>query len=228
MLTIKPQGDEGLIRQIKTLQLPKSKKSIYHRRIGREVIKIARKNIQQQRTVNGQKFAPRKNGKRTKMLRRIAKGSNLKQFANSKRTIVTWPNAYIGKLARAHQEGIEDKYTAARMEKEHGQPDYSAPATSKQAKALIKAGYRLNRGKYKSGKNKGNSKTKRVSQAWIKENMTLGQAGIVLRMLTDNEAEKSWTVKTEARPFFGLTKKHGSTLAHELLNEIINGAKHAR
>jgi len=228
MLTIKPQDSKKLIRQVRALNLSNKDKKLFHRRIGREVIKTARQNIKQQKTVNGKRFAARKDGKRTKMLRRIARGSNLKVYAGPNKATVTWPNSLVGKVARAQQEGFEDKYTATRMKKERGQPDYSAPATIYQAKALIKVGFRLNKGKYKSGKNKGNTKTRRVSQAWIRENMTLGQAGLVLRLLTDNNAKQNWLVKNEARPFFGLTAERGSSLGNELLNEILNGAKNAR
>lgn len=228
MLTINSPVDSKLSRQLKALSLPANKRKLLHKRIGREVIKTARQNIQQQKTVEGKSFAPRKNGKRAKMLRRIARGGNLKIFSGANKVTVTWPNSLIGKVARAQQDGFEDKYTAERMKKEHGQPDYGAPATSEQAKALLKSGFRLNAGKFKSGKNKGATKTRRVSQAWVKENMTIGQAGIVLRLLRNKASENSWIVKNAARPFFGLSHERGASIGNEILNEILNGSTKAR
>ena len=226
MLNLKSRGGPTLLRQIKALNLPANRRKAWHRKMGREVIKAARKNIKAQRTVDGQSFAPGKHGKR--VLRRIARGKNLKVFAGAKGAKVTWPNSMVGKIARAQQEGHKEQYSGARMLREHGKPDYDAPASASQAKALIKEGFKLHKGMYKSGKNRGSSKSKRVSQAWIKENMTVGQAGLALSLLKDDQAKSSWTIDTPARPFFGLNKQEISFLGNKLLNDILNGAKRAR
>jgi len=226
MLNVKSQGGLTLLNQIQALNMPANRRKTWHRKMGREVIKAARKNIKAQRTVDGRTFEPGKKGKR--VLKKIARGKNLKVYAGAKGARVTWPNTMVGKIARAQQEGHKEQYNGARMRREHGQPDYEAPATQDQAKALIKEGFKLNKGKYKSGKNKGNSKTRRVSQAWIKENMTVGQAGLVLRLLRDDPGKDSWSVDIPARPFFGLNKQEIKFLGNELLNDILNGAKRTR
>ena len=220
MLNLQSRGGPTLLRQIQALNLPANRRKAWHRKMGREVIKAARKNIKAQRSVNGQPFESGKNGKR--VLRKIARGKNLKVFAGANGAKVTWPNTMVGKIARAQQEGHQEQYSGARMRREHGKPDYDAPATASQAKALIKAGFKLHKGMYKSGKNKGNNKSKRVSQAWIKENMTVGQAGLVLSLLIDKPQKSSWTVDTPARPFFGLNQQEIRFLGNELLNDILN------
>lgn len=226
MITLKQSGGAKLLKQIAALNLPANKRKQWHRKMGRQVIKSARQNIKQQRTVDGQAFKASKSGKR--VLTKLARGKNLKVYAGPNTAKVTWPNSAVGKIARAQQEGHKQQYTAEKMQRQHGQPDYDAPATGDQAKALIKAGFKLNKGKYKSGKSKGQAKTRRVSQAWIKDNMTLGQAGLVLRMLLDKKAASSWQVETPARPFFGLNHREIKTLGDGFINEILSGVKTAR
>lgn len=226
MLTLESKGGAGLVKQIAALNMPANRRKRWHTKMGRQVIKSARQNIKAQRTVDGQGFEASVNGKR--VLRKIARGKNLKVFAGPNTAKVTWPNALVGKIARAQQEGHKEQYTPGRMKREKGQPDYDAPATAAQAKALIKAGYKLHKGKYKSGKNKGGSKTRRVSQAWIKENMTLGQAGIVLRMLRDNPGQQAWELSVPGRPFFGLSRQEMADMGDEFINDVLQSVKSAR
>jgi hypothetical protein len=226
MLTLESKGGAGLVKQIAALNMPANRRKRWHTKMGRQVIKSARQNIKAQRTVDGQGFKASVNGKR--VLRKIARGKNLKVFAGPNTAKVTWPNALVGKIARAQQEGHKEQYTPGRMKREQGESDYDTQATAAQAKALIKAGYKLHKGKYKSGKNKGGSKTRRVSQAWIRENMTLGQAGLVLRMLRDNPGKQSWETEVPERPFFGLNGKEIETLGNQFINDVLQDAKSAR
>lgn len=221
MLSIKTKGDLTLAQQIKALGLPPAKRASFHRKLGREVIKSARARIKEQRTITGEKFKPRAGDKKGRMLKKMARGSNIRAYTGPNKATVTWPNSLVGKIARAQQEGHTETYTAERMRREHGKPDYNAPATAEQAKALIKAGYKRYVGKYRSGKNKGKGKGRRVSQAWIKENMTLGQAGLILRMFRDDGAQQ-WNVKIPARPFLGLSKNQTKQLGNEIIKSIFD------
>jgi hypothetical protein len=94
---------------------------------------------------------------------------------------------------------------------------------------LIQAGYKLPQaGKYASGKKKGQQRSKRVSIAWIKENMTLGQAGMILRLLEERQAADSWEIELPARSFFGLSRNEQAQLANKLIDELTSGVKRAR
>ena len=106
------------------------------------------------------------------------------------------------------------------MLKIHGTPDYEQPASRKQAKALLKAGFRVSTGEsFKSGANKGKAKMKKPSQKYIVDNMTMGQAALVIRKLNKVEnPPKRWTVKIPARPFLGVPGADASEL---LSNEIV-------
>lgn len=234
MLSIKTKGDLTLAQQIKALGLPPAKRKTFHKKIGREVIKQSRARIKEQKSITGEKFKPRAGDKKGKMLKKLARGSNIRAYTGPNKATVTWPNSLTGKIARAQQEGHTETYNAQRMQHERGTPDYSAPASAEQAKALIKAGYRRYKGKYRSGQKKGGSKYTRVSQSWIKENMTMGQAGLILRMFRDEGAQgspinmASWRFEVPARPFFGLSKKGIKQLGNELINNLLDGATGTR
>jgi len=114
------------------------------------------------------------------------------------------------------------------VKKRRGSPDYDAEATKAQARALLKEGFKRPVGKYRSGAKKGQRKNRRVSQKWIMENMTLGQAGLILRLLRDEaESKKAWELTVPARPFFGLRKADATELSDRLIKTIFADMKHA-
>ncbi len=102
-------------------------------------------------------------------------------------------------------------------------PDYDAPATTRQAKALLSVNYypwpivippgkneqyRVETGNFK-GPRFGQKiiKKRRVSIRWIKENLTIGQAGAILKeMKYESGGADKWEEKVPARPILGVTK----------------------
>lgn len=223
MLTSNLTGDDRLLRQIRLLSLSGSRKKKLNTKLGREIVKVSRARIRQQKTVDGNSFAKRKSGKKKKLLTRIMR--NAKVYAGSKSAKVTWADNKTGKIATAHQKGHTETNTAAKVTRQRGQPDYDAQATKEQAKALISAGYKRPTGKYKSGKKKGQVKSSRVSQKWITENMTIGQAGLVLRMLRGEPSKSSWQVKTPERPFLGANKSDVKQMANMVIDEFLSDMK---
>lgn len=203
---------ENIQRRLELLALPKGKRKRVLKRTGQEVRKRSRQNIRQQKTVDGQPMAGRKAGK-GKMFRKIGRTLTTKTYSNS--VTVGWKNRLIGMTAYKHHHGVPERFTAKKLEKLHGQPDYGAPATKRQAKALITAGYRVY-----VGKKKGKVKTKKPSIRWITENMTQGRAGLMIRELTGDVAKSSWEVKVPARPFLGVSEKEAlDILATEIQKE---------
>ena len=194
----------SLSHEIDILSLPAVSRKRIFRHSGRAYLKASRDHIKQQRTVSGESMTKKKYGK-GKALKRM--GRDLKFFPGSQRVKLTWPNKGIARLAYRHQLGIPETYDAKRMEKVHGTPDYEQPASKKQAKALLQAGFRVKTPqRYKSGERKGRAKTKKPSQKWILENMTMGQAGAIIRVLhrTENPSRR-WSIKVPERPFLGMT-----------------------
>jgi hypothetical protein len=223
MLTSKLVGNDRLLRQVALLSLSSKRKKKLHQKLGREVVKQSRARIRQQKTVDGNSFAKRKSGKKKKLLTRIMR--NVKVYAGSKSAKVTWADNKTGKIASAHQRGHTETNTAAKVASQRGRPDYNAQATKDQAKALIRAGYKRPTGKYKSGNKRSQIKSSRVSQKWITENMTLGQAGLVLRMLSGKSSKSSWQVKTPERPFLGANKSDVKQMANMVIDEFLSDMK---
>ena len=201
--------------------LPGNSKKRIFKNLGRELQKASRDHIRQQKTTTGEKMKKRKYG-RGKVLKKL--GKNIKFFASAKNVKLTWPNRMVARLAYRHQFGIPEVFSASRMISIHGKPDYKQPASRKQAKALIKEGFRVNTGEaFKSGANKGKAKRKKPSQKWVTENMKMGQAAFVIRKLKKTEiTPKRWTVKIPARPFLGVPGADASEL---LSNEIVKERK---
>jgi len=209
MLTVDLEGLLPARKQLQALALTPAKRKRFHKQLGQEVIKTGRANIRAQRTLDGRPMTPRKNGK-AKVLRRMMRG--VKAWSGPNQVKVSWTNTRAGQVARAHQEGQTERMTAAKAARRAGTPDYDAPATRTQARALIKEGYRHPRGG-------------RVSMKWITEHMSLGQAGVVLRSMRDAPPKQSWEIETPARPFFGLTRGDIKHWADHLITTLTRSAR---
>lgn len=187
-----------LTEQLELLQLSPARRKRLLAKVGREIIKETRKNLRGQQGPQGQAWEPRKKGKQ-KMLRRMAKGLTAK--TDSDKTVATWGNGLSASIAYKHQHGVSETYTASRARKRE-KTDPDAPATRNQARMLRQLGYTISAGK------KGNRQRK-PGLGWIQQNMTAGQAGLVLHQLITEKrdsaaAKRSWQIITAARPFLGL------------------------
>jgi hypothetical protein len=128
----------------------------------------------------------------------------------------------LAKLPYRHQHGIAEPWSAARAAEQYGTPNYKAPATRAQAKALNAAGYRVS---VKKKRGKG-SRLKRVSIKWICENLTQGQAGKLIKLLSGNNTHSSrWESKPAARPFLGATPEDKKEMLHDLARRTIEQLK---
>lgn len=225
-LTLKLDGDLKLRKQLAVLRLPPGKRKQLGRKLGREVIRQSKKRTSEQRDVHGNSFENRRRG-RGKMLKRMMRPT--KVYAGPDKTKVTWPNPLTGRIAFAHQHGIGETMTAEKARRKNGTPDYDAPCTPEQAKALLAEGYRQpTGGRYKSGQRKGQTRTKRVSKRWIQDNITLGQAGLLLKILRSDDAKSSWEIDLPQRSFFGVSKAQYRQMAIGLIDDVLADVKAAR
>lgn len=222
-LSVSLKGDLTLRNQLKALGLTPKERLKYHRLLGRKVITNSRQRVKKQQGLSGTGWQQRKSG-RGKMLRKLMRSPNPALFAGYKTAKITWKNNRAGQVARRHQDGISETMTAQKAKKRNGTPDYDAPATAAQAKALIKEGFKLYRGKSKSGKSNGKTRQRRVSQRWIRDNMTLGQAGLILREMTNKPSQQSWEIPTPQRDFLGMSKQERSKAGEEILEKVTTNA----
>lgn len=211
MLRVDVNGQLNALQRLKLLRMPPAKRRRLLNLMGNQVRKSSRARIRQQKNINGQPWAPRKDGRR-KMLRGL--GKDLRVYASDKSVSVTYANRLTGSIAKAQQEGITETFTAEQAAKKYGEPDYNAPATTKQARALKEQGFTVKR---KTGKGR-----KKATQKWIKQNLTLGQAGAILRDMRDRESKKSWVIKLPPRAFLGASASDVKQYVQTIFNETLN------
>lgn len=197
--------------QLELLLLDANKRRRILRTAGRMVRKQSRQRLRNQENIGGTKWQQRSNGKKTRMMRKLGRHMIVKTTAN--KAEVTFGNQSVGQIARAHQEGVTQTMTAKDAEKAYGEPDYKAPATRQQAKELIAAGYKIRRSNSKGWK--------RPTLRWITENLSLGKAGLVLRILRDTQSKQQWSIELPERSFLGQDKNEQQALANMMLDEAM-------
>ena len=212
-----------LAEQIDVLTMPPVQRRRMLRHIAKETRQDVRTNIRKQRTVSGEAMAPRADKKKKRMFRKMAKGMVTK-IVNDHEADVTWKASGQAKLAYRHHHGVPEDFTAKKAERIYGRPDYKKQATPAQAKALIKEGFRLRTARKRG---KGGAILKRVSQKWIRDNMSQGKAGLVLRLMRTNtrKGKQQWTVSLPERPILGATPEQADTYLVELATQAIQQIK---
>ncbi len=202
---LKIEADERsylrLKEQLAVLNLDKKTRQKMLKRIGAQIAKTTRKNIRAQRDPDGRQWSKRKKG-RKKMLRGFTQ--KLKHFQrDSNRTLyVGWPSAR-GKVAYEHQHGLAQKSGLSarkRQAKKDQEPKQTDPATKEQARALRDLDFRLKpQGRQKRGK--------KPTLAWIKENMTVGEAAKTIQELENKTPARDWEVGRPERRLIGVSPK---------------------
>lgn len=197
-LSIKPNKAQALNlkQQLQLLALPANKRIRILKTLGRYEKAKTRKRIAAQQTIDGQPFAPRANGKKGKMLKKMAR--TLEPYVkNSNRLELKHKKALTGRIAALQQQGGKERMSASRMARIHGKPDYKSPCSRSQAKALSSEGYKVKRAK-------GNG-YRRASIREIMASLTMGKASIILSKLRDKPTKNSWQIPVKARPHLGDT-----------------------
>jgi hypothetical protein len=197
-LVIKPNKAQALNlkQQLQLLALPSNKRVRILKTLGRYERAKARKRIREQRTIKGQKFTPRADGKKARMLKKM--GRTLEPYVkNSNRLELKHKKAFTGRIAALQQKGGSERMSATRMARIHGKPNSKAQCTRSQAKALSSEGYKVKRAKGKG--------FRRASIREIMASLTQGKAGLILRKLRNKQSKISWQIGVKARPFLGDT-----------------------
>ena len=218
---------DGAVEVCKAIQLlsmtsKQKQRFIYY--LGKEIAKQARRNQREQKDVDGSSWAPRKKNRRRKsksgktigtgkMMKNLTKSSHMAVFSNPYRGVVTWKNALEAWIANQQQEGISRKGYAPEGTKGYVNPK---PATDTQAKALVDVGFKR---RMKGGK------LKRVSRKWIRDNMTISHAGVILRDMREKAPRKQWNIPLVARSFLGCDEKLQKQMGNTILKMMTERAK---
>lgn len=210
--------DSKAIGELVALTLPPRKRQQILRNAGRRFRDQSVKRVKRGRNTDGKKWQEPKS-------KRIFKRINQK-----KRTfIATTPNqvtigykkSRTGRIARAHQEGVTEKYSVKKA-KEHlknaAVPDYREDATRAQAKELKELGYKC--------WDKENKKYKSPTLNQIMQTLTLGKAGLIIRLLRAEKRQNAdkktdWTIKRHKRDLLGNTSRQHKVNTAKLRQEAL-------
>lgn len=203
----------------------KQRQKLAHK-LGGYVRTNARKNIRKQKLVGGAPMPPRKQQRRD---RRILQGladpeeksremSVISRAGEGGGVVVSWKNRLTAGIAYGQQHGVGVPFTAQQAARERGTPDYAAPCTRLQAKALIKEGYRL-----MVPRKGGGRRPKRVTVLWLEKHFTIGHAGIVLRMMRTGKARgpQAWSWAPKPRPFLGVSSAEATKMSERLIKTVL-------
>jgi len=194
-LNVSVSGHLTLKQQVSVLSMSPRERKQLNKEMVREVKKNSRRRLREQRDLDGSPWAQRKGRSRKKMLRRLSK--HMFEYATATEGVVRF-RGNVGRVAKEHQDGVATKMTAQKAAKRYGKPNYDEPATRRQAKQLKQAGFKRPR--------KGGGGYSNATLRWITENMTSGQAGLVLRELEGTASKRSWDIELPSRSFLGATE----------------------
>lgn len=198
--------------KLAVLALPPKKRIWILKTLGRWEKANTRKRIQQQKDIRGQALAPKKGKKRGKVMRRMAKGLT-PYVRNANMLDLTWNNKLTAKIAARHHTGQKQKMTKRQMQKRWRTPNYSASCSKGQARKLRELGYTVAR---KSGKGR-----KKPSLRLLMETVTHGQAGQIIRELSNQPNVSAWDIPLAERQILGSKE---SEVTRQLI-QIIEQAK---
>ena len=184
----------NLQEKLAMLALPPKKRVWILKTLGSWEKANTRKRIQQQKDIHGQALEPKKGKKRGKVMRRMAKGLT-PYVRNANMLDLTWSNKLTARIAARHHLGQKQKMTKRQMQKRWGTPDYSAPCTKGQARKMRELGYTVAR---KSGKGR-----KKPSLKLLMATVSHGQAGQIIRELSNQPSVTAWDIPLAERQILG-------------------------
>ncbi|WP_163832243.1 virion morphogenesis protein [Spartinivicinus ruber] len=202
-------------QQLAVLQLPPNKQRQLLWKAGKAVQKNSRQRIRLQKTLSGQGMAARKDRRnRKKMLRGL--GRKMGVTADSRQAVIGWQNALTANIAKRQQEGLSQPVSKNDLPR-ISRATYDGPCTKGMARALIQHGFTIKRAS-------GNGR-KRPTQNWIKQHLTFGMAGAILRELLNKPQQSRWRIPLEARPFLGATDNEINQILDQQLHQLMQAMR---
>lgn len=210
MIRLEIRGGREAQRHLDLLRLTPGKRRTVLRSLGRIVRANTRKRLNSQTTLDGgamEARSPNSKGK-GRMLRGLAKRMLVDTEPNSVR--VRWRS---GRVAYDQQYGKTEHMDAARMRRREGGValSYQDPATRRQAQRLLSLGYKIRRG----------AGWKRPAVKWITSNIKMGQAGRIIRILSNETPKEEWDITLPSRPFLGVTNPENRQLMNAIADVMI-------
>ncbi|VVN03870.1 hypothetical protein PS684_05022 [Pseudomonas fluorescens] len=190
--------------------------------LSKRVRSISRKRVRDQENLDGSPFEPRKGSSKgkKKMESGLAKLLEVTRL-DSDEAELGWRNALTRWVATQQHNGVSERRTAAQMRQWNKVPAGLA-ATEKQAKRLRRLGFKVRQA--------GKKTLTRPSVAWIQEHVNYAKAGLLIRILDDEQSEssgaQSWEITLPKRQFLGLgTESETTALVNLVLDQILNSPR---
>jgi hypothetical protein len=209
-LTVNVTGLLTLERQLKLLALPSGKQRVLLSKVARKSLTGFKKHVAKQTDVEGSAYAPRRKRRkdRKKMLSGLAR--NLKvTFQSATESKIGFSNGLMAYIAAKQQYGFTETVTAASLNRNaNANRSNSGMATRQQAAKLLSLGYLRRNGS-------------RPSIKWITQNMPMGQAGLLVRILRTDSPKSSWQTKLPARSFVGMTEDEAKQYINLIFDQML-------
>lgn len=228
MINVTVEGLLPLKRQLQLLMMPTGTRRRLLYRVAQRVMRDSRKRVRSQTDLQGRPFAsprhkprlkPRKYGGGKGILGGMVGGSMAFRVLtnNSVFAKIGW-HGVQSEIGGAQQYGGTEVETRegniAKLKKAASKKN--DPATKRQAKALRDLGFRPRSGKH------------RTSNKDIMANMTVGQAGAIIRTLRTKQGKppkQSWVTRLPARSFLGATASEVNDYINLIFDQITQGIR---
>lgn len=216
------RGLLGAEEQLALLELPPRLRRRLLNNVTKRVRSLSRQRIREQKNLDGSPFAPRKGTSKGKKKMEAGLGKLLDVTRlSANEAELGWRNALTRWVASQQHNGVSERRTAAQMRQWNKVPEGLA-ATEKQAKRLRKLGFKTRQA--------GKKTLTRPSVAWIQEHVNYAKAGLLIRILDDEQGEtsgaQSWDITLPKRQFLGPgTESETSALVNLVLQQILNSPR---
>ena len=197
---------QGVRRNI--LNMPAKVKKGVLGKMAKRVIAMSQAHTRLQYDLSGVAYASHARHRRRKMLVRLARRLKVVS-ATEDAAVISFNNAVEAEIGYKQQFGATEMVTKRQFQ---GLVNASSgdPATRRQAKKLLEAGYKM--------KTAGQA-ARTPTMKWITENLTIGRAGLILRTLRNSSLIDSWMTTLPARSFLGVTEAEKTELGRMVLEE---------
>ncbi|MGL4925624.1 MAG: hypothetical protein ACRC4K_02135 [Plesiomonas shigelloides] len=193
---------KALRREMKRAEMTQPQRQRFLWRVAKHgLIQLAKRNIRQQRTPEGQAWPARKRGKR-KMLMGLGRLLAVKENKVDGSVTIYFKRGRYGRMhggavAYAQQHGT----TVSMHATARGHTSYMA--TRAQARRLISLGYEVRRRESDANGKKKKAISKRATLSWITTNLSMQQAGMIIRRMKGRTPKQNWSITLPAREFLG-------------------------
>lgn len=219
---IDARGVLGVREQLALLRLePRLRRRLLNN-VTKRLRTMSRKRIRSQQNLDGSPFAERKTPEPGQKKMEAGLGKLLQVTSlTADQAVLGWKNNLTSWVAAQQHNGSTERRTAQQMRR-WNKVDEGSMSTPKQAKRLRRLGFKVRQA--------GKKRLSRPAVAWILEHVSYMQAGLLIRILDEEQGEStgadSWEIKLPKRQFLGAnSNRDTSELVNLVLEQILNSPR---